>query len=255
MARAIRNAIRVNRLARIIRNWNPNFYSASGRIAWITRISDSRKSPDSRKSCESIRARHATISSRAFLEQLSELHSRPNSCENPNLEAFSERLSEGLLERVGSPNSRSVFLKIVVVPVPQISGEGKPINSKHRCGHVCKFSWQKKLELCLKSYLTLLLQNCEKSAGDELLCNWTELKNFQRRFEAFFELFVSHFVLLFVLKKLFRAISLKFRSAWCCAGGCRTGLSEQGYSSFVVRAWCTLRSCILVAWYSGWMLS
>ena len=60
MPRAIRNAIRANRFARIIRNWNPYFYSASGRFARITRISDSRESPDSRESCESIRANHAT---------------------------------------------------------------------------------------------------------------------------------------------------------------------------------------------------
>ena len=60
VARAIRNAIRVNRFARIIRHRNPYFYSASGRFARITRISDSRESPDSRESCESIRANHAT---------------------------------------------------------------------------------------------------------------------------------------------------------------------------------------------------
>ena len=60
MARAIRNAIRANRFARIIRNLNPYFYSASGRFGRITRISDSRESPDSRESCESIRANHAT---------------------------------------------------------------------------------------------------------------------------------------------------------------------------------------------------
>ena len=39
---------------------NPYFYSASDRFARITRISDSRESPDSRESCESIRANHAT---------------------------------------------------------------------------------------------------------------------------------------------------------------------------------------------------
>ena len=55
VARAIRNAIRANRFARIIRNRNPYFYSVSGRFARITRISDSRESPDSRESCESIR--------------------------------------------------------------------------------------------------------------------------------------------------------------------------------------------------------
>ena len=60
VARAIRNAIRANRFARIIRNWDPNFYSASGRFTWITQISDSRESPDSCESCESIRANHAT---------------------------------------------------------------------------------------------------------------------------------------------------------------------------------------------------
>ena len=60
VARAIRNAIRADRFARIIRNRNPYFYSASGRFARITRISDSRESPDSRESCESIRANHAT---------------------------------------------------------------------------------------------------------------------------------------------------------------------------------------------------
>ena len=62
MARAIRNAIRANRFARIIRNWNLYFYSSSGRFARITRSSDSRESPDSRESCESIRANHATKS-------------------------------------------------------------------------------------------------------------------------------------------------------------------------------------------------
>ena len=40
----------------------PLFYSASGRFARITRLSDSRESPDSRESCESIRANHATNS-------------------------------------------------------------------------------------------------------------------------------------------------------------------------------------------------
>ena len=62
VARAIRNAIRANRFARIIdiRNRSPYFYSASGRFAQITRNSDSRESPDSRESCESIRANHAT---------------------------------------------------------------------------------------------------------------------------------------------------------------------------------------------------
>ena len=39
---------------------NSYFYSASGRFARITRISDSRESPNSRESCESIRANHAT---------------------------------------------------------------------------------------------------------------------------------------------------------------------------------------------------
>ena len=60
VARAIRNAIRANRFARIIRNSNPYFYSTSGRFAWIVQISDSRESGDSRESCESIRANHAT---------------------------------------------------------------------------------------------------------------------------------------------------------------------------------------------------
>ena len=60
VARAIRESIRANRFARIIRNWNAYFYSASGRFARTTRISDSRESPDSRESCESIRANHAT---------------------------------------------------------------------------------------------------------------------------------------------------------------------------------------------------
>ena len=60
VARAIRNVIRANRFVRIIRNWNPYFYSASGRFARITRIPDSPESSDSRESCESIRAIHAT---------------------------------------------------------------------------------------------------------------------------------------------------------------------------------------------------
>ena len=54
LARAIRNAIGANRFAQIIRNWDPYFYGASGRFARIIRISDSRES------CESIRANHAT---------------------------------------------------------------------------------------------------------------------------------------------------------------------------------------------------
>ena len=66
VAQAIRNAIRANRFARIIRNWHPYFYSASGRFARITRISDSRESPDSRESCESIRANHATKGGRGL---------------------------------------------------------------------------------------------------------------------------------------------------------------------------------------------
>ena len=68
VAHAIRNAIRANRFARIIRNWNPYLYSASGRFARITRISDSRESPDSRESCESIRANHATKLKNFLLE-------------------------------------------------------------------------------------------------------------------------------------------------------------------------------------------
>ena len=61
-ARAIRNAIRANRFARILRNSNPYFYGASGRFARIIRISDSCTSPDSRESCESICSDHATKS-------------------------------------------------------------------------------------------------------------------------------------------------------------------------------------------------
>ena len=38
----------------------PLFYRASGRFTQMTRIFDSRESPDSRESCESIRANHAT---------------------------------------------------------------------------------------------------------------------------------------------------------------------------------------------------
>ena len=38
VARTIRNAIRANRFARIICNWNPYFYSVSGRFVWIARI-------------------------------------------------------------------------------------------------------------------------------------------------------------------------------------------------------------------------
>ena len=60
LARAIRNAIRANRFARIDSREKPYFYSASGRFVRITRISDSHESPDSRESCESIRANHAT---------------------------------------------------------------------------------------------------------------------------------------------------------------------------------------------------
>ena len=69
VARAIRNAIRANRFARIIRSWNPHFYSASGRFAQITRIFDSRESPDSRESCESIRANHATKLSTQLIQK------------------------------------------------------------------------------------------------------------------------------------------------------------------------------------------
>ena len=68
VAQVIRNAIRANRFARITRNSNPYFYRASSRFARITRISDSRKSPDSRKSCESISMNHATKMSNMLLE-------------------------------------------------------------------------------------------------------------------------------------------------------------------------------------------
>ena len=60
VARAIRNAIRAHRFARIIRNWNPYFCGASGQFARITWISGWHESPDPRESCESIRANHAT---------------------------------------------------------------------------------------------------------------------------------------------------------------------------------------------------
>ena len=50
----------VTRFARIIRNSKPYFYTASGWLARIIRISDSRGSPDSRESCKSIRVNHAT---------------------------------------------------------------------------------------------------------------------------------------------------------------------------------------------------
>ena len=43
----VARAIRANRFARIMRNWNPILYSVSGRFARITRISDSRESPNS----------------------------------------------------------------------------------------------------------------------------------------------------------------------------------------------------------------
>ena len=42
VARAIRDAIRANRFARIIRIWNFYFYNASSRLARIIRISESR---------------------------------------------------------------------------------------------------------------------------------------------------------------------------------------------------------------------
>ena len=51
-----RESIRANRVA----IETPVFIAPSGRFARITRISDSRESPDSRESCESIRANHAT---------------------------------------------------------------------------------------------------------------------------------------------------------------------------------------------------
>ena len=54
VAWAIRNAIRANRFARSIRNWNPFFYSTSSRFARITQISDSRESLEF-----PIRANHA----------------------------------------------------------------------------------------------------------------------------------------------------------------------------------------------------
>ena len=40
---------------------------------------------------------------------------------------------------------------------------------------------------------------------------------------------------------------------FCKTGWCKTGLSEQGYGSYMVHAWCTLRSCVLVPWYAGWI--
>ena len=39
----------------------------------------------------------------------------------------------------------------------------------------------------------------------------------------------------------------------CKTGWCKTGLSEQGYGSYMVHAWCTLRLCALLpSWYVGW---
>ena len=54
----------------------PYFYSASGRFARITRISDSRESPDSRESCESIRANHATKPGDFVLLSLPRAHTK-----------------------------------------------------------------------------------------------------------------------------------------------------------------------------------
>ena len=53
--RDLRESIRANHS-----QLKPLFYSVSGLFARITRISDSRESPNSRESCESIRANHAT---------------------------------------------------------------------------------------------------------------------------------------------------------------------------------------------------
>ena len=39
----------------------------------------------------------------------------------------------------------------------------------------------------------------------------------------------------------------------CKTGWCKTGLSEQGYGSYMVHAWCTLRLCALLPWYAGWI--
>ena len=39
----------------------------------------------------------------------------------------------------------------------------------------------------------------------------------------------------------------------CKAGWCKAGLSKQGDGSYVVHAWCTLRSYVLFPWSSGWV--
>ena len=60
VARAIRNAIRANRFARIISQLKPLFLQRVRPIRANHSNSDSRESGDSRESCESIRANHAT---------------------------------------------------------------------------------------------------------------------------------------------------------------------------------------------------
>ena len=72
----------------------PYFYSSSGRFARITRISDSRESPDSRESCESIRANHAT--KRRIVSGKESSHQRA-----PNPPEFAQpRLSRGEMTRI-----------------------------------------------------------------------------------------------------------------------------------------------------------
>ena len=52
VARSIRKVIRANRFARIIRNWNPYFYRASGRFARITPLSSAPLPPVERQDAQ-----------------------------------------------------------------------------------------------------------------------------------------------------------------------------------------------------------
>ena len=122
MAQVIRIAIRADRFARIIRNSNPFFHSPASRFARITRISDSHELSDSRESCESICANHATKRLHFVAE---------NGC---NLKAFSPK--KGLVFAVNGssapppppppPNSPYTPLALPPPPPPPPPSPGRP---------------------------------------------------------------------------------------------------------------------------------
>ena len=168
VARVIRNAIRANRFARIIRNWTPfHFNSASGRFARITRISNSRESPDSRESCESIRANHATKAGKILPEsQFWDFGHRdkqtcrePGNCPHLPCGMFFEIDNSSLLKLFwlrGQITNANLRLFLRVDAVLGVSCENFRFSANSRASHVLCFlgqgkNLQKSAKICVRA--------------------------------------------------------------------------------------------------------